>query len=76
MRLRTKLVLTASGLTFAIVLVLSTVFLSQLLRQRIQDTFADNDGLAKQVRLSTYEAIETGLRAHPPIASSPGCLAR
>src|ERR1035441_4401960 len=61
MRLRTKLVLTASGLTFAIVLVLSTVFLSQLLRQRTEQTFS-----AKDVRLATIEAVETGLRAHPP----------
>src|ERR1035441_172674 len=66
MRLRTKLVLTASGLTFAIVLVLSTVFLSQLLRQRIELTFSANDVLAKDVRLATIEAVETGLRAHPP----------
>jgi signal transduction histidine kinase len=69
MRLRTKLVLTASGLTFAIVLVLSTVFLSQLLRQRIEDTFAANDLFAKEVRLATRQAVETGLRAHPPLAS-------
>src|ERR1039458_1071408 len=66
MRLRTKLVLTTSGLTFAIVLVLSTVFLSQLLRQRIELTFSANDVLAKNVRLATIEAVETGLRAHPP----------
>ena len=66
MRLRTKLVLTASGLTFAIVLVLSTVFLSQLLRQRTEQTFSANDVLAKEVRLATIEAVETGLRAHPP----------
>ena len=69
MRLRTKLVLTASGLTFAIVLVLSTVFLSQLLRQRIEDTFAANDLFAKEVRLAARQAVETGLRAHPPLAS-------
>src|ERR1017187_3303280 len=69
MRLRTKLVLTASGLTFAIVLVLSTVFLDQLLRQRIEQTFTANDVLAKEVRLSTYESVKTGLRAHPPVAS-------
>ncbi len=35
MRLRTKLVLTATGLTFAIVLVLSVAFLAELLHQRI-----------------------------------------
>ena len=66
MRLRTKLVLTASGLTFAIVLVLSAVFLAELLRQRVEQTSADNDVLAHEVLLATRQAFETGLRAHPP----------
>jgi signal transduction histidine kinase len=70
MRLRTKLVLTATGLTFAIVLVLSVVFLAELLRQRINQTAAANDVLAHQVLLSTRQAVETGLRAHPPPPSS------
>lgn len=72
MGLRTKLVLTASGLTFAIVLVLSALFLGQLLRQRIEQTYAANDVFAKEVWLSTYEALETGLRANPPVASPAG----
>src|ERR1035437_4552014 len=71
MWLRTKLVLTASGLTFAIVLVLSIVFLSQLLRQRIEQTYAANDVFAKERSQATLEAVETGLRAHPPQASPP-----
>src|SRR6266702_3802301 len=66
MRLRTKLVLTASGLTFAIVLVLSAVFLAELLRQRVEQTSADNDVLAHEVLLATRQAFETGLLAHPP----------
>ena len=43
MRLKTKLVLSATGLTFAIVLVLSALFLSELLRQRIEQTASAND---------------------------------
>jgi signal transduction histidine kinase len=70
MRLRTKLVLTATGLTFAIVLVLSLVFLSELLRQRIDQTAAANDVLAHEVLLATRQAVETGLRAHPPAAAA------
>ena len=66
MRLRTKLVLTASGLTFAIVFVLSVVFLSELLRQRIEQTSASNYVLADEVLLATRNAFESGLRAHPP----------
>lgn len=72
MRLRTKLVLTATGLTFVIVLVLSMVFLSELLRQRINQTAAANDVLAHEVLLLTRQAVETGLRAHPPAAVAGG----
>jgi signal transduction histidine kinase len=67
MRLKTKLVLAATGLTFAIVLVLSSLFVSELLRQRIEQTAAANDVLAHEVLLMTRQAVETGLRAHPPV---------
>src|SRR6185437_13742635 len=70
MGLRTKLVLTAGGLTFAIVLVLSTVFLGQLLRQRIDNTYTSNDILAKTVRLAAIQAVESGFAAHPPTANA------
>ena len=70
MRLRTKLVLTATGLTFAIVLVLSIIFLGELLRQRVEQTNADSGVLAHQVWLATRRAVEMGVRAHPPVASS------
>src|SRR5579871_4180083 len=70
MRLRSKLVLTASGLTFAIVLVLSLVFLSELLRQRVEHTSDDNEVLAQEVLLETRQAVET-LRSHPPVRSTP-----
>jgi signal transduction histidine kinase len=73
MRLRTKLVLTATGLTFAIVLVLSVSFLGELLRQRVEQTAAANDVQAHLVLLATRQAVETGLRAHPPpTAPAPG----
>ncbi len=49
MRLKTKLVVSATGLTFAIVLILSALFVSELLRQRIEQTAAANDVLAHQV---------------------------
>jgi signal transduction histidine kinase len=67
MRLKTKLVLSATGLTFAIVLVLSALFVSELLRQRIEQTAAANDVLAHEVLLMTRQAVETGLRANPPV---------
>ena len=71
MRLRTKLVLTATGLTFGIVLVLSVLFLGQLLRQRIEQTAAANNVLAREIRLATEQAVKDGLSAHPPPANLP-----
>jgi signal transduction histidine kinase len=67
MRLKTKLVVSATGLTFAIVLVLSALFVSELLRQRIEQTAAANDMLAREVVLMTRQAVEAGLHANPPV---------
>lgn len=66
MRLKTKLVVSATGLTFAIVAVLSLLFVGELLRQRIEQTSAASDVLAHEVLLMTRQAVETGLRANPP----------
>jgi signal transduction histidine kinase len=69
MRLRTKLVLTATGLTSAIVLVLSVLFLGELLHQRLEQTSTANDVLAHEVVLVTKQAVVTGFNAHPPVVS-------
>jgi signal transduction histidine kinase len=74
MRLKTKLVLAATGLTFAIVLVLSALFVSELLRQRIEQTAGTNDVLSHEVLLMTRQAVETGLRANPPADRSDEAL--
>ncbi len=74
MQLKTKLVLSLSALTCAIVLVLSTLFVSELLRQRIEQTVAANDVLSHEVLLMTRQAVETGLRAQPPIDRSDEAL--
>jgi signal transduction histidine kinase len=71
MRLRTKLVLTATGLTFGIVLVLSVLFLGELLRQRIEQSSTANEVLAREVLLATEQAVKAGLSAHPPPADLP-----
>lgn len=71
MRLRTKLVLTAGGLTFAIVLALSGIFLGELLHQRVQNTYQSNDTLARTVQDAAIHAVEVGLRAHPPDTNIP-----
>ena len=51
MQLKTKLVAAATVLTFAIVVILSTLFMSELMRQRIEQTEASNNVLAHQVYL-------------------------
>lgn len=70
MRLKTKLVLAATGVTFAIVIVLSGLFLNELLSQRIAQTAASNEVMGRQVLMMTRQAVETGLRARPPLDSS------
>ncbi len=74
MRLKTKLVVSATGLTFAIVLILSSLFVSELMRQRIEQTTAANDVLTRQVYLMTRQAVEEGLRANPPVDRSDEAL--
>ncbi len=70
MSLRTKLVLTAGGLTFVIVLVLSAVFLGEMLRQRVDQTYSSNEFAARQVRLAAMKAVEN-VRAQQPADASP-----
>ena len=67
MRLKTKLVLAATGVVFAIVVVLSTIFVGELLRQRIEQTTSSNDTQAHEVVLMTRQAVEEGLRQSPPV---------
>ena len=56
MRLKTKLVLWLTALMFAIVLLLSSLFVGELLRQRIEQTAATNAVLAHEGRLLTRSA--------------------
>ena len=70
MRLKTKLVLAATGVTLVVVLVLSGLFLAELLQQRIAQAVSSNDVLANEVRSATREALESGLVDHPPANGS------
>jgi signal transduction histidine kinase len=74
MRLKTKLEVSASALTFALVLLLSAQFVSELMRQRIEQTVTANDMLAHQIYLMTRQAVELGLRANPPADRSDETL--
>ncbi len=70
MRLRTKLVLAATCVTFTIVLVLSILFLGELLRQRVAQTDASNDVLVRQLSMMTQQAVQVELSARPPADDS------
>ncbi|HTW49829.1 MAG TPA: ATP-binding protein [Acidobacteriaceae bacterium] len=61
MRLKTKLVLAITGLVFAVVMVFSWIWLSQLLRQQIDQALAVNDPLEHLVLQQVNRALDTGL---------------
>ncbi len=65
MRLKTKLVLAITGLVFVLVTVLSVLYLSQLLRQQVEQAYAANDFLAHQILYATRNAVDAGVRNHP-----------
>ncbi len=66
MRVRVKLVLAITSMVSVIVASLSLLYLSQLLTERIQQTYLHNDIAAHQVLLAVQAAIEHGL-VHVPI---------
>ena len=74
MRLKTKLVLAATGVTLLVVLVLSGFFLAELLSQRIEQTVSASEVLANQVRSATRQALESGLADEPPVDRSDAAL--
>jgi signal transduction histidine kinase len=74
MRLKTKLVLAITGLVFLVVTVLSWLFLEQLLAQRISQSYAANDMVARQILYSTGLALTNGLRGRQIDANDPTAL--
>jgi signal transduction histidine kinase len=76
MRLKTKLVLAATAVTLFVVLLLSGLFISELLRQRIEQTATFNEALASQIRSTVRHALESGLSHDPTVGSSEAELMR
>lgn len=68
MRIRIKLVLAITGMVSAVVVLLSTLYLAQLLSERIQQSYRHNDIAAHQVLLAVRAAIQHGMAhvALPP----------
>jgi signal transduction histidine kinase/HAMP domain-containing protein len=61
LRLKTKLVLAISGLVFALAAALSCVYVSQILRQRINQSYDNAEFIAHQVLHAARQALETEL---------------
>ena len=74
MRLKTKLVTAATGVTFAIVVGLSLLFLGELLRQRVVQTAASTDVMTRQTLMMAAQAIQVGLTIHPPADNSDAAV--
>jgi len=64
MRLKTKLVLAITGLVFAVVVLFSWMWLSQMLQQHIQESWSATDSQAHELVLEMHTALATGLSQH------------
>ncbi len=61
LRLKTKLVLAISGMVFVLVATLSCLYVSQIFRQRINQSYDNADFIAHQVFHAARQALETEL---------------
>ena len=73
MRLKTKLAAAITGLVFLVVMVLSWLYISQLLQQYIAQSYNSTDIEARQLLFTTRQALDNGLRdrkldVHDPAA--------
>jgi PAS domain S-box-containing protein len=66
LRLKTKLVLAISGMVFALVVTLSCVYVSQILHQRIGESYDNADFIAHQVLHAARQALETEISIPKP----------
>jgi signal transduction histidine kinase len=66
MRLRSQLIAATLLFTFFLTVVLSLVFLSELLRERVAQTEAANEVLVHQILAATRTALQHGLKESPP----------
>lgn len=62
MRLKTKLVLAITGMVFLLVGILSLVYMSQLVREAVHQSYVANKMVADEVRFAVQDALENGLK--------------
>src|ERR1700746_545753 len=72
MRLKTKLAAAITGLVLLVVSVLSWLYISQLLKQNVEQSYLSMDINAHQLLFTTRQALENGLspaiNANDPMA--------
>ncbi|MCU1284690.1 MAG: multi-sensor signal transduction histidine kinase [Acidobacteriales bacterium] len=61
LKLKTKLVLAITGMVVALVTTLSSIYISQLIKQRIDEAYQNGEFVASEVFQSTREALESDL---------------
>ena len=71
MRLKIKLVIGISGMVVALVTTLSYVYVSQLLRQRVNDAYDNADLIAHEIYHGARQALEIDLSNAPVASSNP-----
>jgi PAS domain S-box-containing protein len=74
MRLKTKLVLAISIMVCALVAVLSYVYVSQLIRQHITDTYGDAEFVAKEMLTTARDALQTDLSSTRIDVNNPAAM--
>jgi PAS domain S-box-containing protein len=63
LRLKTKLVLAITAMVLALVVTLSWIYVSQLMRQRVQETYQSADFVAHQILTGARQALEIDLES-------------
>jgi PAS domain S-box-containing protein len=74
MRLKTKLVLAISALVFLIAGLVSLLYVHQLVKAAVQQTYDTDLMVARQVRFALQNALENGLRDRTVDPNNPGEL--
>ncbi len=74
MRLKTKLVLAITALVFLIAGVVSLVYVHQLVKAAVLETYETSQMIAEQVRYALQNALETGLKDRTVDPTNPGEL--
>ena len=76
MRLKTKLVLAITALVFLIAGLVSLVYVHQLVKAAVQQTYDTNRMVAEQVRFALQNALESGPRGPHGRSQQSGRTAR